>query len=253
MIEVKSITAGYGKEPVLREVSVSIGKGCLTSVIGVNGSGKSTLLKALLSILPLRGGDILVDGASLGAMKRQDIARRIAWLPQGKQLPDMTVEQMVLLGRFPHMGYPRRASQQDRRIAFACMDRLGIAGQARQMLHTLSGGMRQNAYIAMALAQDSDYILLDEPTTYLDIRHQLGLMKTLRQLSEEGKGILAVMHDLPMAFTFSDQIIVMDGGRVLCQGTPEQLCSQGVLPEVFGIDLARDPERQGYAYRLFQP
>ena len=167
-------------------MSVAFEKGRLTSVIGVNGCGKSTLLKAVLGIQPISGGEISIDGQTLGNMSRNEIARKFAYLPQGKNTPDMTVEQMVLHGRFPHLDYPRRYTKHDREIAVSAMKQAGVAAHAHKPLYTLSGGMRQNAYIAMALAQCTDYILLDEPTTYLDIAHQLELMKTLRKLSDEG-------------------------------------------------------------------
>ena len=177
MIELNHISAGYGKQTVLKDVSAILEKGKLTSIIGVNGCGKSTLLKTILGIVPIRNGDVAIDGASLKGMDRNDISRRIAYLSQGKRTPDMTVEQLVLHGRFPHLNYPRRYTKHDYEIAIDAMKQMGIAQHADKSLHTLSGGMRQNTYIAMALAQGTDYVLLDEPTTYLDIAHQLELMK----------------------------------------------------------------------------
>lgn len=188
MLEMKNICAGYGKKEILHNLSVPFGKGTLTSVIGTNGCGKSTLLKTMLGLVPCTLGQLSVDGKSLSLMKRTEIAKRIAYLAQGKSLPDMTVEQMVLHGRFPHLSYPRSYTKKDRAIAQAAVERTGIKESAAQPMAALSGGMRQNAYLAMALAQDTDYILLDEPTTYLDIGHQLGLMNMLRQLAETGKG-----------------------------------------------------------------
>ena len=196
MLEIKNVTAGYGKHTVLNDVSVAFEKGKLTSIIGVNGCGKSTLLKALLGILPLSSGEIVIDGKELCSMSRIEIARSVAYLAQGKNTPDMTVEQMVLHGRFPYLSYPRRYREADREIARKAMDAVGILHLADKSLYELSGGMRQTAYIAMAIAQDTDYILLDEPTTYLDIAHQLELMKLLRGLANSGKGIVTVMHDL---------------------------------------------------------
>ena len=245
MIELKAVTAGYGKHTVLKDLSVSFEKGKLTGVIGVNGCGKSTLLKTVLGILPHQG-EIRIDDNLLADMTRNQIARKAAYLSQGKNTPDMTVEQLVLHGRFPHLSYPRRYTGQDRDLAFAAMERVGIADIAHKPLHTLSGGMRQTAYIAMALAQDSDYILLDEPTTHLDISHQLALMGTLRTLADEGKGIVAVMHDLPMTFTFSNQIVLLGGGQVLGSGAPEALCGQRMIRETFGVSIVPSPQGQGY-------
>ena len=251
MIELSQVNAGYGKQAVLSGVTVAFEKGKLTSVIGVNGSGKSTLLKAILGMLPLESGTVTVDGKNLENMSRNEIARRISYLSQGKNTPDMTVEQLVLHGRFPHLSYPRRYTAKDRALAHCAMEQTGIADLAHRPLHSLSGGMRQNAYIAMALAQDTDYVLLDEPTTYLDIAHQVELMKTLRKLSDSGKGIIAVMHDLPMAFSFSDRIVLLHNGAVVSDDTPEQVCKQTTLRQIFGVAVERSPEDQSYAYKLF--
>lgn len=234
MIELRSVSAGYGNHTVLEAVSATFEKGKLTGIIGINGCGKSTLLKAMLGILPCKG-DISVDGRSLKDMSRKEIAQKIAYLSQGKSTPDMTVEQLALHGRFPHLRYPRQYSRQDREIAFSAMEQLGLAELAQRSLFSLSGGMRQNAYIAMALAQDTDYILLDEPTTYLDISHQLGLMQTLRKLADGGKGIVTVMHDLPLAFTYCHRILLLGNGQIIAGGTPREVC--GDVENIFGIGL----------------
>ena len=239
MLELNSISAGYGKRTVIDGVSASFEKGRLTSIIGVNGCGKSTLLKAVLGILPLLHGEIRIDGDDLQKISRNEIARRIAYLSQGKNTPDMTAEQMVLHGRFPYLAYPRRYSRLDKEIARKAMQAVGIAEFSDNPLCTLSGGMKQNAYIAMALAQDTDYILLDEPTTYLDISHQIELMNLLRKLADNGKGIVMVIHDLPMAFNFSDEILVIENGRSRVQTEPIELCGDSVIKEVFNVEIER--------------
>lgn len=249
MIELHRICAGYGKTPVLKDVSATIEAGKLTSIIGVNGCGKSTLLKTILGILPLSGGQITIDDADLAGMSRIQVARRIAYLSQGKSTPDMTVEQLVLHGRFPHLRYPRRYTSRDRQIAREAMEQVGITEFMHSPLAALSGGMRQNVYIAMALAQGTDYVLLDEPTTYLDIGHQLELMKILRSLADSGKGIAAVMHDLPMAFTFSDRIILVGDGGILYSGDPETLCDSPALEQIFGITLHRSADGRSFHYQ----
>ena len=250
MIELQNITAGYGKRMVLNGVSVSFEKGKLTSIIGVNGCGKSTLLKAILGMIQPSSGKIMIDGHERQNMTRNEIAKKIAYLAQGKNTPDMTVEQMVLHGRFPHLDYPRRYTKQDREIAFSAMKQVGIADHAQKPLYALSGGMRQNAYIAMALAQSTEYILLDEPTTYLDIVHQLELMKTVRNLTASGKGIVAVMHDLPMAFTFSDRILFLNDGTVIGDDVPEQICRQNTIQQLFGVMIDKSPDGQSYTYQF---
>ena len=253
MIEIKDLSFGYGKNHILKNFSACFEKGKLTSVIGTNGSGKSTLLKTIIGILAPDSGDIFVDGTSLSSLKCQDIAKRISYLAQGKNTPDMTAFQMVLHGRFPHLNYPRRYSQKDRNIAYDAINRMGITDYADKSMASLSGGMRQNVYIAMALAQDTDYILLDEPTTYLDISHQLHLMKTLKSLAADGKGIITVMHDLPMAFNFSDRIAVVSCGKAAVCDFPENVCQKGIIKDIFGIDLNYSPEEENYYYGYNHP
>ena len=292
MIELKHVSAGYGQSSVLSGVTASFPAGKLTSVIGVNGSGKSTLLRAMLGILPISDGALLLDGADIRTVQRSEIAKRIAYLSQGKATPDMTVGQAVLHGRFPYLGYPVRYSEEDRRVADRAMERMGVSSLADtplailsggvrqrvrlamalaretdraiareametvgilhladQPLSALSGGMRQIAYIAMALAQKTDYILLDEPTTYLDIAHQLELMRLLKQLTGVGKGIVAVMHDLPLAFDFSDGIAVLQGGTVAAQAAPSVLCELPLIREIFGVRVRpEDDARYRYQY-----
>ena len=249
MIELNHISTGYGIKIILNNVSVAFEKGKLTSIIGANGCGKSTLLKTILGILPSKSGNVTIDGTRLKEMSRNDIARRIAYLSQEKNTPDMTVEQLVLHGRFPHLSYPRRYTDKDRVIAVGVMEQMEIVEYAHKPLYSLSGGMKQNSYIAMALAQETDYILLDEPTTYLDIAHQLELMKILRSLADSGKGIVAVMHDLPMAFTFSDKIILINDGRIVDDERPEKIYERNVIDKVFGIALDRSKDGRSYSYK----
>ena len=250
MLEIKNVTAGYGKKAVLDGISVSIDKGRLISVIGVNGCGKSTLLKVMLGLLPATAGSVYVDGAELSSLKRTDIAKRIAYLSQGKDVPDMTVLQMVLHGRFPYLSYPRRYTQKDRDVAYSAMERIGIRELADKPLYSLSGGMRQNAYIAMALAQDTDYILLDEPTTYLDISHQLELMRILRELARSGKGVVTVMHDLPMAFDFSDEIVLIADSSSVIKATPAEMSECSIIEKSFGVKIKQMAESGKYYYSV---
>ena len=248
MIEIKDLMAGYGNTNVLKKLSLSLEKGKLTTVIGPNGSGKSTVLKATLGIISHTSGEISVDGESLTALKRGDVAKRVAYLAQGNGTPDMTVEELVLHGRFPYLKYPRGYSKRDREIAVSAMKQIGIEKLSESPLSTLSGGMRQSAYIAMALAQQTDYILLDEPTTYLDVSHQLELMKTLRGLADSGKGVTLVMHDLPMALAFSDSVAVLQEGEILFFGAPHELLTTDIIKRIFGVSVTF--ENGEYYYNL---
>lgn len=249
MLELKNICAGYGKKQVLTDISLSFPKSGFLSVVGPNGSGKSTLLKAATGILPLSSGDVHIDGEKLSGLSRRRLAEKVAYLSQGKNIPDMTVSQLVLHGRFPHLSYPRRYTDRDHGIVSSALHALGISDLADRPLASLSGGMRQNAYIAMALAQDAGYILLDEPTAYLDIQHQLALMKTLRKLAVLGKGVVAVLHDLPLAFAFSDGIVVLKEGAVAAEGAPAAIYKRPVIREVFGVELGYAKEEQSYRYQ----
>ena len=250
MIELKHVAAGYGKHTVLKDISVSFENGTLTSIIGPNGCGKSTLLKTILGIVSPEGGEITIDGHRTNSLSRKEIARRVAYLSQSRNTPDMTVEQLVLHGRFPHLDYPRRYKKPDYEIAFSAMEQLGIADYAKAPLHTLSGGMRQTAYIAMALTQDTDYILLDEPTTYLDIAHQVDVIKVLKALAVNGKGIIAVMHDLPMAFTYSDKIVLLDHGKLAGNDTPARIFHGNAIAQTFGVALACTEKNHTYRYQF---
>ncbi|MBO5912422.1 MAG: ABC transporter ATP-binding protein [Clostridia bacterium] len=246
MLELKNVSSGYGKLPVLQNVSLSVEKGGVLSIVGPNGSGKSTLLKTAVGILNLAEGEITVDGTPIGELAGKQLAQRVAYLPQGKSVPDMTVGQLVLHGRFPYIGFPRRYTEKDVRIAREVLEKMGLSDLYDRRLKTLSGGMRQKAYIAMALAQDTDYILFDEPTTYLDISHQLEFMEIIKSLTDIGKGVITVMHDLPLAFNFSDRIIVMNEGRVVADSFPQELQSSGIINEVFGVYLTKTVDTKMY-------
>lgn len=250
MIKIENLCAGYDKKQILYDISLSVPKGTLISVIGPNGSGKSTLLKSTIGIINPSEGTVIIDDIDTKSMTQREIAMKTSYLAQGKGAPDMTVEQMVLHGRFPYLGYPRRYSDNDKKIASRVMEKMGISDLATRQISSLSGGMRQNAYIAMALAQDTDYILLDEPTSFLDIAHQLDLMRTLRDLADSGKGIVSVLHDLPLAFTFSDTILIIKDGRIVQCDTPDAICKSGIVKDIFGVDLYYSADKKSYFYLL---
>lgn len=250
MLEIKNLCAGYGKYNVLRDVNLKVPKGKLISVIGINGSGKSTLLKSVAGIITPFSGQVIVDSHNAKTLKPTELSQKLAYLPQGRDLPDMTVEQFVLHGRFPYLGYPRRYSYGDYTVAKNAMEKMGICSFREKRLSSLSGGMRQKVYIAMALCQDTDYILLDEPTTYLDISHQIETMKILRSLADEGKGVATVMHDLALAFTFSHEIAVLHNDTIAYCDTPTALCKTDVVKEVFGVSIDYNKTENIYNYIL---
>lgn len=237
MLELKDLSVGYGKKTVLKDLSFSLQKGEICAVIGPNGCGKSTLLKSIPALLPRLAGSVTVDGREIATLSRNDIAQRIAYLSQGKTTPDMTVSQIVLHGRFPYLSYPRHYREDDLRIASEAMARVGLLPLANAPLSSLSGGQRQIAYVAMALAQDTDYLLLDEPTTYLDLAHQRDVMLLLRSLADTGKGILTVLHDLPLAFTLCDRVAVMTDGKIAAVGNPNEISKHPLIRSLFGVSL----------------
>lgn len=250
MIEIKDMCAGYGQRQILKDISVSFKKGKLTAVIGPNGSGKTTLIKSIIGFIPITSGNVFVDGQELSSMSVRDTAKKIAYLPQGQGVSKMTVAELVLHGRFAHLGYPRIYGQKDKMAAAAAIKRMGISEYAEKKLSELSGGMRQNAYIAMALAQNSEYIFMDEPTTYLDIANRISLMKTMRELADEGHGVVAVLHDISIAMEFADEIAVIKDGRLYAFGTPDEIYRTGTVDAVFGVRLAQmvDGKRHIYCF-----
>lgn len=248
MIELHHICAGYGKKEILHDISTIFPGGTFTAIIGPNGCGKTTLLKTIAQILPATAGTVKADGEALSVMKPKESAKRLAYLSQGKNTPSMTVGELVLHGRFAHQSYPHIYSEKDKMIAIEAMACMGICHLAEEELSALSGGMRQNAYIAMALAQDADHILMDEPTTYLDIANRLQLMDTLRTLAAQGKGVVAVLHDLTLAMEYADQIAVMHHGKLLTNSTPDDVFASGIIDTVFGLPLKRFPAKSGYSY-----
>lgn len=251
MLEIRDLSAGYGTEPVLRNVSFAASAGAVTVIVGPNGCGKSTLLKALAGILPATGSALL-DGRELLTLDRRELARTVAFLPQNRPVPEITVKNLVLHGRFPYLSYPRRYRREDMMAAQAALDRMGIGDLSNRMLSTLSGGQRQKAYIAMALAQDTDVVLMDEPNTFLDIAHQLQLQQQAKALAGEGKAVVMVLHDLSMALNCADSLAVFREGRCVCQGRAEEVFQSGSLERAFDVQVRRILTPDGWKYYFFE-
>ena len=228
MVELRNLTAGYGEKTILRDISLTFPPGTVTAILGINGCGKSTLLKAAAGLIPLQGGEVLTD---------EPRARNIAYLPQTRRLPELTAGRLVLHGRFPWLGWPRTYRPADHAAARKAMERLGVAQFADTPMSQLSGGTRQKIYLAMALAQEAPTILLDEPTSFLDPAHQLRFLELCRSLAAEGRAVAAVLHDLPLALRFADRLAVLDGGRLIALGTPDEIMSTDILQKTFGIQI----------------
>lgn len=247
MLEIRNLTAGYPGHVVLENISLSIPGGAVTVIAGPNGCGKSTLLKALTGILPATGS-VILEGQDLLTCDRQERARKVAFLPQNRQVPEITVKNLVLHGRFPYLSYPRRYRQEDLRMAEAAMAQMGVSELENRSLTTLSGGQRQKVYIAMALAQDTPVVLMDEPNAFLDIAHQLQLMEQAKALAEAGKTVVLVLHDLALAMEYADSLVVLHEGACLVQGTPEETFQSGCLDKAFGVKVQRFPTAEGWKY-----
>ncbi len=248
MIEVIDLCADYGGNPVLDKVNMRLEPGKITALIGPNGCGKSTLLKTLVRIHHHNRGEIRVNGIPIEALTSIELARHVAYLPQNKRPPDISVLKMVLHGRFAYLSYPRKYRRQDIEIAKQALAWAGLEDKGEEVVTRLSGGMQQKVYIAMALAQNTETILLDEPTTYLDIAYQLRLMEMMKKLACEGKAVVMVLHDLAQALRVADKIMVMKEGKILREGVPEKIVESGILPEVFGVEIERVKGRNGWHY-----
>ena len=248
MIEFSHLRAGYDAETVLEDVSLRLEPGAVTVILGPNGCGKSTLLKTLVGLSRIQGGELLLDGVSIAALSPAEIARKVAYLPQSRRIPDISAGRLVLHGRFPHLSFPRRYRPQDYAIARAAMEAVGIPELADESMQRLSGGTRQKVYLAMALAQDTPTIVLDEPTTYLDISHQLTVMELCRELARQGKAVGMVLHDLDLAMQYGDRLVLMDHGRIAGQGAPEALFETGAIQRVFDVQMHRVCTEQGPRY-----
>lgn len=248
MIELQNLSAGYGGRDVLHGVSLSFPPGRVLALLGPNGCGKSTLLRAALGLSPKSGGQVLLDGIPLEALSPRERARKASYLPQSRPVPNITARRMVLHGRFPHLSYPRRYRQADYEAADRALALADAAGAADRLMGELSGGQRQNVYLAMALAQDAPTLLMDEPTTFLDVGHQLRVIEMARRLAREGRAVVLVLHDLPLALRGADDIALLSGGQLAACGTAEKVFSSGWLDQVFGVSLGRVETKSGWHY-----
>lgn len=235
MIELKNVNGGYGKKQVLYNINEVMKNGEITSIVGPNGCGKSTLLETASGLFVPFSGTVEADGLDVHKMDSKKRARKISVLSQQKNPGVLTVKALVFHGRFPYLGYPRRYTDRDREIVDNAMKAAGVYQIADESLAALSGGQQQKAYIAMLFAQDTDIVFMDEPITFLDINYQLELMEIIKEMKNRGKTVIMVLHDLNLAMCFSDKIIAMKNGRVVCSGVPEKLYTNNVFEEIFGI------------------
>ena len=248
MIELKNLRAGYPDRPVLEGIDLEFRPGEVLAILGPNGCGKSTLLRTANGLLPRDGGEVLVDGIPLEELSAKEVAKKVAYLPQSRSTPNITAGRMVLHGRFPYLSYPRRYRREDHEMVRRALEWAGAAELAPRPLAELSGGQRQKVYLAMALAQDTETILMDEPTTYLDVGCQLEVMALARRLAEEGRAVVMVLHDLTLALRCAHRAALLHEGRVRQTGTPEELYGGETLERVMGVSLGRVEGPAGWRY-----
>lgn len=240
----EGVTVGYGDRIVLDNLDVAIPPGVITTVIGPNGCGKSTLLRTLSRLLKPRLGTVLLDGQDIAELKTKDVAKRMGLLPQTPIAPEgLTVADLVARGRHPHQSWVRQWSSDDADVVARALAMTGVADLAHRPVDSLSGGQRQRVWISMTLAQGTDLLLLDEPTTYLDLAHAIDVIDLVDDLHEAGCTIVMVLHDLNLAVRYSDNLIVMKAGSIVAQGHPNDVITDELLLDAFGLQarVINDP------------
>lgn len=243
-LNAQALTLAYENVTIITDLSLNIPAGGITALVGPNGCGKSTLLRGISRLLKPRVGSVMLDSHDIWKLPTKELAKRLGILPQGPVAPEgLTVHELVAQGRYPHQSWFQQWSHEDERVTRDALDITNVAEFADRPVDTLSGGQRQRAWIAMTLAQDSDVILLDEPTTFLDLAYQIEVLDLLHDLNRErGKTIVMVLHDLNHACRYASHLVALCAGRVVAQGTPEEIMNENMVREVFGIDCRIIPD-----------
>lgn len=235
-LQARALTLRYEARVISRDLSLSIPDGAFTAVVGPNACGKSTLLRALARLLPPQRGQVLLDSKAIHTLPSREVARQLGMLPQSPTAPDgITVADLVARGRFPHQSFLRQWTPADEAAVDDALRLTGTIDLAERPLAELSGGQRQRVWIAMALAQETPILLLDEPTTFLDLSHQIELLDLLARLNAEGRTIVAVLHELNLAFRYADHLIAMRDGSIVAEGAPSEIVTESLMQEVFGL------------------
>lgn len=244
MITTNELCIGYDDKLIVDKLDLSIKKGKITSLVGANGSGKSTILKGMSRLLKPKSGHVYLNGKAIFEQKTSEIAKQLATLPQNPTAPEgLTVAELIAYGRFPHQRGMGSLSKKDKEMITWAVDMTGMRQFANRAVDHLSGGQRQKAWIAMALAQDTEVMFLDEPTTFLDMAHQIEVLQLLEKLNkEEQRTIVMVIHDLNHASRYSQEIIAIKNGKIIESGPPSKVMTSGLLETVFGVkcDIIQD-------------
>ncbi|MEE6452581.1 ABC transporter ATP-binding protein [Gottfriedia acidiceleris] len=232
----ENITIKYDNRVISRNLSVQIPDGSFTVIVGPNGCGKSTLLRTLSNLLKPSEGQILLDGKAITSYKSKEVARKLGLLPQSSTAPDgITVANLIAHGRYPYQSLIRQWTDEDEAAVMSAMELTNTSDLSHRYVDELSGGQRQRVWVAMVLAQQTPMLLLDEPTTYLDIAHQIELLELFKDLNQQGNTLVAVLHDLNHAARYADNIIAMKDGQVIAQGEPREIITAKLVEEVFGL------------------
>jgi iron complex transport system ATP-binding protein len=243
-LRAEQVTLAYGDRVVVEELDLDVLTGRVTAVIGPNGCGKSTVLRALGRLLKPTAGQVLLDGKRIDRTPTKEVAKVIGMLPQAPIAPEgLTVADLVARGRHPHQAWYRQWSADDESAVATALEWTGIADLAERPIDELSGGQRQRAWISMALAQGTDLLLLDEPTTYLDLAHQVEVLELVRRLNREAdRTVVMVLHDLNLAARYADHLIAMRDGRIVAAGDPAEVMTESLLAEVFSLPARVIPD-----------
>lgn len=243
-LNAQTLTLAYENATIITDLNLTIPAGGITALVGPNGCGKSTLLRGISRLLKPRVGSVMLDSHDIWKLPTKELAKRLGILPQGPVAPEgLTVHELVAQGRYPHQSWFQQWSHEDERVTRDALDITNIAEFADRPVDTLSGGQRQRAWIAMTLAQDSEVILLDEPTTFLDLAYQIEVLDLLHDLNRErGKTIVMVLHDLNHACRYATHLVALCAGRVVAQGNPDEIMNENMVREVFGIDCCIIPD-----------
>ena len=241
-LKTSGLSYGVNGKIIVDDVSFEIKRNEFLGIVGPNGAGKSTLLRLLARIVNPTGGHILLDGEDISGYEAKELYKKISFLPQTSYFDfPLSVLEVVLTGRYPYLGIFESESKEDIKRAEDCLSLVDLEGFSRRRVTTLSGGEQQRVSIARVLAQETDFIFLDEPSSHLDIHHKFALMKLLGSLAQEGKGVVAVLHDLDLASKFCERILVLENGRVAALGEPFRVLSEKLLSSVFKVRGSWDP------------